>query len=94
MLAGPDWEINNSSRSRNCRSSTASMGCPAAMVPTRGSLVDEVSSGGRASGLISKERALLACLVSAPFLMRASTCSKTVTLVTPSSSASSCMVGE
>jgi hypothetical protein len=47
-----------------------------------------------APSAIDKERALFGSRTSAPFLMSASTCSNTVTLLTPISSASSCIVGE
>jgi len=53
-----------------------------------------LSSGSAASSAIAKERALFGWRTSAPFSTSASTCSNTVTLLMPSASAISCIVGE
>ncbi len=81
-------------RSISSASGTRSIGLPAAILPTSGNRSGLDSSGTAIPSAIDKERALLGSRTSAPFLINASTCSNTVTLLTPISSASSCIVGE
>jgi spermidine synthase len=85
---------STSDRSSSSSSATFSIGYPAAIFPTSGSRSGRSSSGTATPSAIDKERALFRSRTSAPFLMSASTCSNTVTLLTPISSASSCIVGE